>query len=607
MIRSALSVLKTGVAALAAALVLSACDPIADIVSPTEITTAAPASFSARLMPQFSGTEVLSYQWDFGDGQTATGASVQHQYAKPGRYVVTLSAQDASSQQFGQAYVSKSTILVKPPGTQPDTWANRQSLGACQASGQGTDYQVGPGANQLAALDLVPWEALKAGDTVRIYHRPEPYRGKMLIAAQGTATAPVRVCGVKGPNGERPVIDGNGATTRPQLANLYGHPLHQSRSVVVIKTLSNQAWQAYPQYVILDGLEIRSAHPNYTFTDAAGAAQSYVDFGACLWVDRGHHIVIADNHITDCTNGIYTKSTDDGLFAVTTDILIRGNHIHGNGIVGGYHMHETYTASHGIVYEFNRIGPPRPGATGNAIKDRSAGTVVRFNQILEGARAIDLVEAEDFSTIATTLPEYRTTLVYGNQILKNGDTGSVIHYGGDHLGAEPTDGWGEPIFRKGTLYFYNNTVKLTGVEYAVMCQISTTEERAEIFNNVILFDPANPYPRMRSGSDTGASWTSGGIVNLGVNWISQGWMDSDPWHPVGGSLLGTNLVRTGALWPLDASTLAPTTGGALIDQAQALPAVLAAHPVNWQLDAQGLPQWRATQGPAADIGALEHP
>lgn len=607
MTHAILPLIRTALLAAITAIALSACEPIADIVSPSEITTATNTTFEARLMPPYSSTQVLAYHWDFGDGQTGVGAKVQHQYAQPGQYTITLSAEDASSQQFGQSYVSKSTVLVKPNGSLPDTWANRQSLSACQPSGQGTDYQIGTQAGQLASLDLVPWESLKAGDSVRVFYRPEPYRGKMLIAAQGTASAPVRICGVKGPNGERPVIDGDKATSRPQLANLYGHPLHQSRSVVVIKTLSGQDWTAYPQYVIVDGLEIRGAHPAHTFTDASGAVQPYVAFGACVWVERGHHIVIADNHITDCSIGLYTKSTDDGDFAVTTDVLLRGNHIHGNGIVGDDHEHDTYTASHGIVYEFNRIGPPRQGAGGNAIKDRSAGLVVRYNQIRDGARALDLVEAEDFPVTATALPEYRTTLVYGNQIIKNSNTGSVVHYGGDHYGSEPGAQWGEPIYRKGTLWFYNNTVKLTGVDYAAMFQLSTTEERAEVFNNVILFDPANPYPRLRSNSEVGAGWTGGGIINLGVNWISQGWMDSDPWHTVGGSLLGQTLVRTAPVWPLDASTLVPTAGGALIDQAQALNAAVISHRVSWQLNAMGQAQWRTIGGAAPDLGALELP
>ena len=42
-----------------------------------------------------------------------------------------------------------------------------------------------------------------------------------------------------------------------------------------------------------------------------------------------------------------------------------------------------------------------------------------------------------------------------HQIVKDGRKGSTIHYGGDHPGSENN-------YRKGTLYFFNNTVHLTG-------------------------------------------------------------------------------------------------------------------------------------------------
>src|SRR3981081_2693753 len=41
------------------------------------------------------------------------------------------------------------------------------AITSCVA-GKGKDYQVGDGAGQLASLDLVPWESLAPGDTVRI-------------------------------------------------------------------------------------------------------------------------------------------------------------------------------------------------------------------------------------------------------------------------------------------------------------------------------------------------------------------------------------------------------------------------------------------------------
>lgn len=211
----------------------------------------------------------------------------------------------------------------------------------------------------------MPWDKLVAVDTVRIFYSTTPYRGKFMLSGNGTAAAPIRVCGVKGPNGERPIID-------------------------------------------------------------------------------GQNITIADNVIHDCTNGTFSKSTNDEDFAVTKNILISGNYIYGNGVVGDVHEHYTYTESVNITYEFNRFEHLRAGALGNAIKDRSAGTVIRYNYVSGGAHSMDLVEAEDFyaflSTVPAHLSAYRSAFVYGNIIVKDGSTGSAIHYGGDHYGSTPDSG-----------------------------------------------------------------------------------------------------------------------------------------------------------------------
>lgn len=475
-------------------------------------------------------------------------------------------------------------------------------------SGQGRDFQVGPGAGQLASLEQVPWASLAAGDTVRIFHRATPYRGKFLIAASGTASAPVRVCGVKSASGQRPVIDGQNALTRAGMD--YGDSvstsyLHQTRSVIVVKKLGAQDWTTHPSHVQIDGLEVRGAKPGNTFTDTAGTVRPYVEFGACIWIDRGHDITLADNVIHDCSQGVYAKSTDDGAFAVTRNIRLAGNHIHGNGIVGKETLHNSYLASENVIYEFNRYGPLRAGAMGNAIKDRSVGTVVRYNRIEEGAHAIDLVEAEDFPVYALSKPAYRSTLVYGNQIIKSSGTGTTIHYGGDHAGSESN-------YRHGTLYFYNNTVHLKATSGAgQIFQASTTEERVEAWNNVFIFDAGIAYPSMRASQDVGSNdWTPGGIVNLGRNWASAGWDDSDPYHTVPGQLLGRVNVISGPTSPVDWVTLVPVAGGAAVNAGQtafssAVAAVLAAHPVTHQLDAQLAPAIRNVSGGAIDLGAIE--
>ncbi len=460
------------------------------------------------------------------------------------------------------------------------------------------------------SLDQVPWEAVKGGDTVRIFYSATPYKGKILVTGQGTASAPIRVCGVRGPSNERPIIDGNGATSRPAVASLISgdaatRQIHESRSVVLIKG-DARSWTNVPQYVQIDGLNITHGHTSHSYTDTGGAKRNYTAFSACVWVDRGHNITIADNEISDCTQAIYTKSTDDGSFSVTKNIRIAGNYMWGHGVVGDEHEHTTYTESQGVVIEFNRYGPVRAGSGGNAIKDRSAGTVVRYNRIEEGAHAIDLVEAEDFPLTALADPAYRSTYVYGNQIKKNGNTGSFIHYGGDHAGSVPGANWGESLFRRGTLYFFNNTIYGTG-SYAAIFQISTTLETVQAWNNAFYFDPSVQTLSMRMNQDgvNTAYWTPAGILNLGVNWIRTGWLDTDIYHPIKGQLNGSANLITGSSAPFDLTTLAPLAGSALLDKGQANVSGATGYPVSFQLDSSYKPLARAINGTAIDLGAVE--
>jgi hypothetical protein len=509
-------------------------------------------------------------------------------------------APPTAEQQFQAAAADRNAEPLTEPFPRPGG-AALIALPPCVPSGRGTDYAVGPG-QALASLDQVPWEQLQAGDTVRLYPSAQPYRGKFLVAAQGTAAAPVRICGVRGADGQRPVIDGRDATTRPALAAAFAgsaSDIFQARAIVMIKARSSDAWGDAPAHVQIDGLKLTGVHPTYTFRDAAGAARSYEQFGACVWIDRGNAITIADNEITDCPIGVFSRSTDDGPAAVTRDLRLAGNVIHGNGIAGSDREHNTYTQGIGVVIEHNVYGPLRDGALGNAIKDRSAGLVVRYNRIEEGAHALDLVEAEDFPLAALATPAYRVTTVHGNQIRKRGDTGSVIHYGGDHYGSWPGARWGEPIYRKGTLQFFSNTVMVTG-EQAAIFQLSTTEEVAEVRNNVFVFASTVTQRSLRMDQTVVSPWVGGGVLRLGRNWLSADWQDTDPWHPVGGTLAVTAPQVVGALSPLERGGWRPLAGSGVVDAA-----VAGDGAEDWQLDASGVSRVRATAGAGPDLGAVE--
>ncbi|MDH7503967.1 MAG: PKD domain-containing protein [Verrucomicrobiota bacterium] len=57
--------------------------------------------------------QIVSYEWDFGDGSAATGNRIQHQYNTPGKYNATLTVTD----NLGAKSTSAVTIVVTDPYT----------------------------------------------------------------------------------------------------------------------------------------------------------------------------------------------------------------------------------------------------------------------------------------------------------------------------------------------------------------------------------------------------------------------------------------------------------------------------------------------------------
>jgi PKD repeat protein len=57
------------------------------------------------------GSDIVKYEWDFGDGSTSSGRRVSHTYTTPGRYTVTLTVTDKSGE---KSTISK-TIDIRPP------------------------------------------------------------------------------------------------------------------------------------------------------------------------------------------------------------------------------------------------------------------------------------------------------------------------------------------------------------------------------------------------------------------------------------------------------------------------------------------------------------
>lgn len=474
----------------------------------------------------------------------------------------------------------------------------------CTHTGSGREINIRPGQPEVTSgavqsyqtIGAFDWNSLGAGDTVRIHWNATPYREKILISTSGTETQPIRVCGVPGPGGELPYLSGENATTRPSMDFGIDPNLSYSlehRGVIVI-------WRRYygqhAAHIRIEGLKIadtvhglgREQDVN-TYTARNGQTYVYDSAAACIWVQKARDVQLRGNVITNCGNGIFTLSrADEGFNTVVRDFLLEGNYIHNNGLSDTDQKHQTYLQGINFTIQFNYFGPPRTpvagGLTGNDLKMRTAGDVVRYNYFENGARMIDLVEVEDFIDVVApwryarwrSLPTsaafvsaasdaaaaqawaaYQQTYFYGNLLNAYGtrSPGNLVHYSFDNSQHDR---------RPGKLYFYNNSISIrtdgvaptvsrnlfdqapwwgdagfynvpvgttnvggqlhyvvNGTDYGPMLQNTQANYATiEAFNNAIHLGTVTP------GAPRSAfGWTryKADQVNLGRNWVSTGW------------------------------------------------------------------------------------
>lgn len=441
-------------------------------------------------------------------------------------------------------------------------------------------YEVKPGT-QLDTIAEVPWATLQPGDTVLIYWRSTPYKEKWVICRQGTAALPITIRGVLGPNGERPVIDGNGATT-PTNLNYW----NEVRGTIKIGG-ANVPADTMPKYITIENLEVRGAFQGYQFTNAAGQTQTYAQNAAPIYVEKAENLTIRNCIITDGGNGLFIGSSDTDP---SRNILVEGNYIYGNGNSGSAFEHNNYTAAIGITFQYNRFGPLRAGSVGVGLKDRSAGTVIRYNWIEGGNRNLDLVDGED-SILIRNDPNYHKTFVYGNVLIKqDGGNNQSVHYGGDS--GTTTD------YRKGTLYFYNNTLVSTRTGNTVALRLSTIDESCDARNNIFYVTAAGTSFALLAET---------GTLSLSNNWAKTGWRNSFE-SPFTGIVTGGSTFVTGTTPGfVDAANqnFHLVSGGQTVNAGTALnPNVLPTNDVSRQYVQHQTSEVRPVNG-TLDIGAYE--
>jgi hypothetical protein len=406
------------------------------------------------------------------------------------------------------------------------------------------DYHVGPG-QALARIGDVPWYALQAGDTVFIHYQASPYHEKFLISGRGTSSQWIRVLGVPGPNGELPIISGNGATTSSNMhyhwQDATGDSAIQWDGVIQIAVHADDSSGSapLPGYIEIANLQVQDGFSTYSFTAENGQTAQYDGFAACIYARSAQHILIRNNILTNCGQGFYNW-TGDGSAEVwwsglERDTVLRGNYFYNNGNPDSYTEHQTYTESDGVIIEYNRYGPQRTGALGSQLKDRSAGTVVRYNYIEQSLAGwdVDLVEPQEgcpslcYSSGATVAPnpKYLQTFVHGNVIVnRTNSEPDFVHWNEDHY-----MGQGRATEPNGRLYFYNNTIiSTTDADLSSLfnetyggfdCPTTALSGRIVMTNN-ILYSTATSF---KLGEYCNHSNSGIGYIDFGANWVSPGY------------------------------------------------------------------------------------
>ncbi len=397
-------------------------------------------------------------------------------------------------------------------------------------------YEIGPG-KQYENISDMPWEGVVAGDVVYIYWRERPYQEKIGIDAQGTADKPILIHGVPGPDGQLPQIDGHHAATRPTL------PLYSQKNSLI----GLGGYRRPARYVTIENLEILNASKfKMYYPKGKTKLEAYNEFSAGIYIEWGEHITIRNCTIHDCANGIFAASYsnldrysgkspfDSEIQYVSRDLLLESNHFYKNGVPGKMFEHHTYCAAINTLYQFNHYDVLANGSTGYALKDRGAGTVVRYNWIEDGRRQISLDDGQDCPLIPLD-PHYDDAYVYGNILIERdggfrlwGDD-EIISFGGDDETVPD---------RRGTLYFFNNTIvtyrtkatynRLNQVKWAkgreprtCLLYLPLHDQTALVTNNIFYAAGDAPLTIINDGGlDQPA-----GTVELSHNWLSAGWLD----------------------------------------------------------------------------------
>ncbi|MDX6613328.1 MAG: trimeric autotransporter adhesin [Blastocatellia bacterium] len=98
-----------------------------ELAAPHDVVTLSPQSGASPLSVNFDGSNsttvsgtIVNYAWDFGDGSTGSGATLQHSYSTPGIYCASLTVTDSNGH-VNLAPLLHSVTVIEPGPTPSPT------------------------------------------------------------------------------------------------------------------------------------------------------------------------------------------------------------------------------------------------------------------------------------------------------------------------------------------------------------------------------------------------------------------------------------------------------------------------------------------------------
>ncbi len=165
----------------------------------TNATDGLAASFDATASADADGT-ITTYSWDFGDGTTGTGATVQHSYTAAGTYSVALTVTDDDGATGTSA--AQVTVAAPPPGNTPPTAAFTAATSGLTATFDASASADADGTVANHVWDFGDGTTGSGATAAHTYAAPGAYRVQLTVtdddAATGTAAQDITLAAAPG-------------------------------------------------------------------------------------------------------------------------------------------------------------------------------------------------------------------------------------------------------------------------------------------------------------------------------------------------------------------------------------------------------------------------